>query len=104
MGKKCAFPIFAFTGLKFKIPSTTEDTLIRIVKNYNTYPLITEPYQDFGGIGICIYMLIIGIICGYIDSLDNKKVSNIIIKAIIKYCLAFSFLLMVLQLLQFGSI
>lgn len=90
-GQKCAFPIFAFTGLKFKIPSTTEDTLTRIVKNYNTYPLITEPYQDFGGIGICIYMLIIGIICGYIDSLDNKKVSNIIIKAIIKYCLAFSF-------------
>jgi len=88
-GQKCAFPIFAFTGLKFKIPSTTEDTLTRIVKNYNTYPLITEPYQDFGGIGIC--MLIIGIICGYIDSLDNKKVSNIIIKAIIKYCLAFSF-------------
>lgn len=31
-GQKCAFPIFAFTGLKFKIPSTTEDTLIRIVK------------------------------------------------------------------------
>ncbi len=90
-GQKCAFPIFAFTGLKFKIPSTTEDTLIRIVKTYNTYPMITEPYQDFGGIGICLYMFLIGVVCGYVDSLNNKSISNIIIKAVIKYCLVFSF-------------
>ena len=90
-GQKSFFPIFALTGLKFVIPKVAEDNLIKFIDTYNTYPIIMQPYQDLGGFGIILYMFIIGIFCRYIEQLEKNKPTNIIIDAIIKYCLIFSF-------------
>ena len=90
-GQKSFFPVFALTGLKFIIPNVTEDNLVRFIDTYNTYPIVMQPYQDFGGIGIIVYMLVIGILCRYIELLEKNKPMNILIDAIIKYCLIFSF-------------
>ena len=91
LGTKSLFPIFALTGLKFIIPNIADENLIRFVDVYNTYPIIMQPYQDFGEIGIYIYMMVIGYLCGLVENIKKNKFSNILIDSIFKYCLIFSF-------------
>ena len=91
LGTKSLFPIFALTGLKFIIPNIADENLIRFVDVYNTYPIIMQPYQDFGEIGIYIYMMVIGYLCGLVENIEKNKFSNILIDSIFKYCLIFSF-------------
>ena len=90
-GVKSLFPIFAFTGLKFFIPSVEEDNLNRITPTYNTYPVIMRPYQDFGLIGVIIYMIILGVFCRFIEDLNKKNPANMIIQAVMAYCVIFVF-------------
>lgn len=91
LGLKSIFPVLALTGIKFFIPKNSDDDLIRIVDVYNTYPIIMTPYEDFGGLGIFFYMLIVGMICSKFDKLSGDNPINILLKLLVKYSLLFSF-------------
>lgn len=92
-GTKSLFPLFAFTGLKFIMSSITNaaSSANKIIQVYNTYPIILTPYLDFGGIGIVIYMLLIGYISCFVEKRKENEPVNILLKSLIKYALLFSF-------------
>ncbi|MBR2658325.1 oligosaccharide repeat unit polymerase [Candidatus Saccharibacteria bacterium] len=90
-GRKVLFPAFALTGLKFIIPGIEDENLGRITPRFNTYPVVMKPYQDFGILGIILYMMIIGFLCRYVDRLGQGKPTYIIIKVLLIYCLAITF-------------
>jgi len=92
-GTKSLFPVFALTGLKFVMPIISEsyDLIKRVIPVYNTYPIVMTPYEDFGMLGIIIYMFIIGYICCLIEGISENNPVNILIKSLFKYALLFSF-------------
>ncbi|MBR2588845.1 oligosaccharide repeat unit polymerase [Candidatus Saccharibacteria bacterium] len=94
-GKRTFFPVIALTGLKYATPSLGEmPNLSRFIPVFNTYPIIMAPYADFGIVGVAVYMLLIGMICGYLDmDIDRlrKRPITILIRAIFMYAIIFSF-------------
>lgn len=89
-GYKSLYPIFALSGTKFILDEKINSNLERVVNVFTTYPIQMTPYQDFGLLGVVIYMLVIGAVCHIIESLNNNPI-NETYKSIIMYCLLFSF-------------
>lgn len=93
-GEKVFFPLFALSGLKFVIPSVNHDPaeeLYLITPTYTTFSLLMEPYQDFGFVGVLIYLFAIGYFCSACERKRRMNPSTLILRTLIRYCLIFSF-------------
>lgn len=91
-GKNFLEPFLSFFGARKFLPDDFfSTTLPNIFETYTTMPITYNGYQDFGILGVFLYMCFIGYICQFFK--DNSKLSffNFMEYALCIYGLAMSF-------------
>lgn len=63
MGLKQVFPLFVFTGLKFKYPQLVSFELFTTKEELTTVTLFYDAYYDFGFAGVLLLSCVLGAVC-----------------------------------------
>ena len=66
LGLRMLFPLWAFTGLKFLVPSLVDFPLFVTKKELTTVTLFYDAYYDFGMIGMVLFGALLGAACYYL--------------------------------------
>ncbi len=76
-GLRQLFPVFALTGLKFIFPQLVSFPLYITKEELTTVTLIYDAYYDFGIIGVALFGLILGLVCGIVSKLTAKSTNPV---------------------------
>ena len=66
LGLRMLFPLWAFTGLKFLVPSLVDFPLFVTKKELTTVTLFYDAYYDFGIVGMVLFGALLGAACYYL--------------------------------------
>lgn len=91
-GRKFIEPFLSFFGARKFLPSDFfSSTLVNIYPTYTTVPITYTGYQDFGLLGVVIYMIFIGYICYYFKANAKKDIFSNISYSLCVYGITMSF-------------
>jgi len=71
-GLRMLFPLWAFTGLKFRYPALTDFSIYVTKPELTTVTLFYDAYYDFGIVGILCFGFLCGVICKKLSLLTKE--------------------------------
>ena len=73
MGLRMLFPFVALTGLKFVMPQLVVGKVFITKPELNTLTILYDAYYDFGILGVILFGIVLGFLCGWVVNLMKKK-------------------------------
>ena len=73
MGLRMLFPFVALTGLKFVMPQLVVGEVFITKPELNTLTILYDAYYDFGILGVILFGIVLGFLCGWVVNLMKKK-------------------------------